>query len=247
MTVRLAHIFRHPIKAHGREELASVRLLDGQSLPFDRTWAVAHEAAKVTDGWVPCANFARGAKAPKLMAITCTFDEDAGQITLMHPERPDITFNPDDPSENERVIDWLRPLNPETRAQPARIVRATQALTDTSFPSVAILSLTSLRILSARMGQDLSPHRFRGNLWLDGLAPWEEFDLIGQTVTIGAAKLQVVERITRCTATTANPETGRIDAPVLDALETGYDHRDFGVYARVVQSGTIARGDEVTL
>ena len=247
MTVTLAHIFRHPIKAHGREELASVSLLAGQALPFDRTWAVAHEAAKLTGGWVPCANFARGAKAPKLMAIKASFDDQRGEIALTHPERPEIRFNPDDAAENDRVIDWLRPLNPENRAQPAKLVRATQALTDTDFPSVAILSLTSLRILSARMGQDLSPHRFRGNLWLDGLAPWEEFDLIGRSLTIGEARLEVVERITRCTATTADPDTGRVDAPVLQTLQAAWHHSDFGVYARVTHGGTIRRDDKVIL
>ena len=67
---RLAHICRHPIKGHGREDLASVRLLAGACLPWDRHWAVAHEAATLVAGWNPCVNFARGAKAPALMAIT---------------------------------------------------------------------------------------------------------------------------------------------------------------------------------
>ena len=70
MTGRLAQICRHPIKGHGREDLASVRLLAGECLPWDRHWAVAHEAAKLKDGWNPCVNFARGAKAPQLMAKT---------------------------------------------------------------------------------------------------------------------------------------------------------------------------------
>ena len=69
MTGRLAHIYRHPIKGHGREALASVRLSTGACLPFDRHWAVAHEAARLEPGWNPCVNFARGAKAPELMAI----------------------------------------------------------------------------------------------------------------------------------------------------------------------------------
>lgn len=247
MTIRLAHIFRHPIKAHGREELASVSLLTGEGLPFDRTWAVAHEAAKLTGHWVPCANFARGAKAPRLMAITAAFDEGTGQITLDHPDLAPITFAPDQAADHARALAWLRPLNPETRAMPAQIVRASQALTDTDYPSLSILSLTSLRILSARVGQALSPHRFRGNLWLEGLAPWQEFDLVGRTITIGEACLEVTERITRCTATTANPETGLVDAPVLNALNAGYDHQDFGVYARVIRGGTLRQADEVIL
>ena len=59
--------------------------------------------------------------------------------------------------------------------------------------------------------------RFRGNVWLDGLEPWAEFDLVGRDIRVGAATLRVRERITRCKATTVNPETGRIDADTLGA------------------------------
>ena len=100
---RLAHICRHPIKGHGRETLASVRLLAGACLPWDRHWAVAHEAARLTDGWNPCMNFARGAKAPALMAITCQLDEATRTVTLHHPERGSLTFRPDAVEDLPRV------------------------------------------------------------------------------------------------------------------------------------------------
>jgi uncharacterized protein YcbX len=247
MIGRLAHICRHPIKGHGRETLASVRLLAGACLPWDRHWAVAHEAARLEPGWNPCVNFARGAKAPELMAITSTLDEATATITLRHPAQGEITFRPDDAADLPRFLDWVRPLNPESRAQPARIVSAGRGMTDSDFPSVAILSTTSLADLSARMGQNLSPHRWRGNLWLDGAAPWAEFDWIGRHIRIGGAVLRIEERITRCNATKVNPDSGKTDADTLSALEAAFGHQDFGVYATVTQSGTIATGDEWSL
>jgi hypothetical protein len=247
MTERLAQICRHPIKGHGREDLASVRLLAGECLPWDRHWAVAHDAARLTEGWNPCVNFARGAKAPALMAISSKLDEATGVVTLFHPERGEISFAPDQEQDLPRFLDWVGPLNPPDRAQPARIVSAGRGMTDSDFPSVSIGSLASLADLSARMGQDLSPHRFRANLWLDGAAPWAEFDRIGQTMRIGAAVLQIKERITRCKATTVDPVTGRPDADTLGALEQAFGHQDFGVYAVVIEGGPIAVGDEWSL
>ncbi|WP_239995108.1 MOSC N-terminal beta barrel domain-containing protein, partial [Rhodosalinus sediminis] len=96
MTARLTEIWRHPIKAHGREALDRVRLEAGATLPWDRAWAVAHEAAR-TDGsaWAPCAEFTRGAKAPALMAIEAALDEATETVTLRHPDRPALTFRPD--------------------------------------------------------------------------------------------------------------------------------------------------------
>jgi uncharacterized protein len=247
MTGTLAHICRHPIKSHGREDLMSVLLSAGQGLPFDRHWAVAHDAAKLVAGWNPCVNFARGAKAPGLMAISARLDERTGAVTLMHPEKPDLTFRPDDADDLARFLDWVRDLNPADRAQPVQIVKAGIAMTDTDFPSVSIFGLASNRDLSIRMGQDLSPKRWRGNLWVDGLQPWAEFDWVGRDVQIGRAVLHVQERIVRCKATSANPSTGQIDADTLGALQGGFGHQDFGVYARVVSGGIVAIGDMVTL
>lgn len=244
---RLVQITRHPIKGHGREDLASVRLLAGACLPWDRHWAVAHEAARLTDGWNPCMNFARGAKAPALMAVDSTLDEQTATITLRHPDRGAITFRPDDPADLPRFLDWLDPLIPPNRARPARIVSAGRGMTDSDFPSVAILNRASLGDLSARMGHDLSPHRWRGNLWLEGAAPWAEWDWIGRDIRIGGAVLRVQERITRCVATTVDPNTGISDADTLAALDAAFGHQDFGLYATVVQDGEIALGDDWSL
>jgi uncharacterized protein YcbX len=247
MTGRLAQICRHPIKGHGRETLASVLLSEGACLPWDRHWAVAHEAARLAEGWNPCSNFARGAKAPALMAITAALDEATGSVRLDHPEAGPIRFRPDDPDDLPRFLRWLDPLIPPDRARPARIVSAPRGMTDSEFPSVAVLSLASLADLSARMGSDLSPHRFRGNLWLEGAEPWAEEGWVGRTLVIGEARLRIEERITRCRATSANPETGRIDADTLGALEAAFGHQDFGLYASVIAGGRIAPGDRWSL
>lgn len=244
MTVRLAHICRHPIKAYGRELLASVRLSAGAGLPFDREWAVAHEAARLSPGWNPCMNFTRGAKAPGLMAVTASLDETARRVTLAHPTAGEITVAPDDPSDQARLVAWADPLIPTGRARPATVVRGGVAMTDSDFPSVSVLSLSSLAALSEKMGMDLSIHRWRANLWLEGADPWAEWGWVGQRFRLGEAMLEVVERITRCTATTVDPETGRVDGNTLAALETGYGHQDFGVYAKVIEGGEIAIGQD---
>jgi uncharacterized protein YcbX len=245
---RVAKLVRHPIKSVGFEAIGEAMLAPGAAFPFDRVWAVAHAAARLSEPptWASKLQFLRGWGAASLMAVSCKSDVAEGAVTLSHPQRPTERFRPDDAADAARLIDWLRPLWPETRPEPARLVRVPgQALTDQDQPLISINSRTSLADLSARIGHDLSPHRFRGNIWVDGWEPWAELDLIGQEISIGEARLRVEEPIGRCRATGANPETGLQDADIMGALESGYGHTDFGVFARVIAGGRVALGDEV--
>ena len=246
MTGTVASIWRHPIKSHGREALEAVSLIAGQTMPWDRAWAVAHEVSKATnEAWSPCAAFSRVSKAPALMAITATLNEATETLTLRHPDRPDLTFQPD--TQPELLIDWVRPLMPENRAASARIVRVPgRGMTDSDFPSVTICNHASHRAVEQRAGQALSTHRWRGNIWLDGLGPWEEWEWLDRDIRIGSAVLRVRERTDRCLATTANPETGQRDADTLGAL-AHWGHQDFSVRAEVIESGDIRPGDTARL
>ena len=246
MTATVAQIWRHPIKAHGREALRDVTLTAGQGLPWDRHWAVAHEAAKVEDGtWARCMNFTRAAGSPSLMAIESRFDPDTRRVTLTHADRDPIEFAPDDsPAE---FFDWVRPMIPEGRAQPVRIVSADRAMTDSQQPTISLMSLASHRAVEDRARAPLSKERWRGNLWLDGLTAWEECDWVGRRLTLGTAELEVIDRITRCMATAANPDTGQRDIEMLDLLDDAWGHQTFGVNAVVIQGGELRLGDALTL
>jgi uncharacterized protein YcbX len=56
-----------------------------------------------------------------------------------------------------------------------------------------------------------------------------------------------MEPIVRCLATTANPDTGLRDADTLSALNALSGHQDFGLYARVIEPGTLSLDDTLEL
>lgn len=242
---RLADIFRHPIKAHGAEALQTVMLRANACMPYDRHWAVVHQRS-TEDGsrWARCGNFMRGASTPTLMALTASFAPESGVMTLSHPQLPPLQFDPD--QDQQAFLDWIAPIIPDEGRQPAAIIRAqAQGMTDAELPSITLANHATRRALGDRLGVELAPQRFRSNLWLDELAPWQEHEWIGKRLRIGDCTLRVDSRVARCRATEANPETGHRDAPVLDALQDGWGHQDFSVLAVVETDGQVSLGDRI--
>lgn len=242
--MEVASLWRHPIKSIGREALDRAALAPARALPWDRRWAVTHERAKPQDGgWANKVNFLRGVAGPALMAVTARLDERAGRVTLRHPDRPDLDVDP--VAEAPALLAWLDPLWPGDQPRPAGVVAREAGYADVPDPWIAINGHASHRAVEAAADRPLSIHRWRGNVWIEGLEAWDELDLVGRRVGLGRAVLAIREPIGRCKATTADPETGRRDLDTLALLRAGWGHQDFGVYAEVVEGGTVSVGDPV--
>jgi len=242
---RVASLWRYPIKAIGREERDVADFVAGQTMPGDRIWAVAHQKGQAADNtWASCGNFLRACNVPALHAVALSTDQ-SGSVTLTHPDQPDLHVNLHE--KPQALLDWLAPLVAGTPYTPdALISTPARGMTDAPFPSVTLCNLSSHKALEQRAGMDLSIHRWRGNIWLDGLAPWAEFDWEGRTLKLGGAEFRIIERTGRCKATHANPETGLRDLDMLGLL--GQDgHTDFSMQAEVIKSGPVARGDTLDI
>lgn len=249
MQATVAAIYRHPVKSLGEEALQAVSLTAGRHLPMDRVWAIAHGASLFSEDnpeWVRARSFVTQTFVPRLAQISISYDDASGTLSLSHPDLEEITADPETPEGAAALANWVAPLAEGCRQGPYRLCRLPDgALTDFKDTHVAINSLASLRALSEAAGRDLEHIRFRGNFWLDGLAPWEEFDLLDKEVQIGSARLKVVDRVVRCNATTASPRTGNRDVPVPQILMDRWGHQEFGVYAQVVGGGEVRLGDPV--
>jgi len=99
-------------------------------------------------------------------------------------------------------------------------------LADTNKPCVSFLNLASVRWLEHHTGLRIDPRRFRMNVWVDGLEPWEELKYITAFEQGEQFPMQVNEHTflcddicERCRAIEQNPETGHWDMKLLDLIE----------------------------
>jgi uncharacterized protein YcbX len=87
--------------------------------------------------------------------------------------------------------------------------------------------------------------RFRGNIYVEGLAPNSELDWpAGTRLTApDGTAFEVIKRIDRCAATNVDPATGQRDRDIPKALMETYGHIDCGVYLRILEGGRLVAGD----
>ncbi len=97
----------------------------------------------------------------------------------------------------------------------------------------------------------IDSRRFRMSLEFDGTDPHAEDAWVGREVRIGDAVVAVGGHVGRCAVTTRDPERGTSDLRTLHYLKAYRDTVQseeplpFGVYARIIQPGTVSVGDPV--
>lgn len=139
----------------------------------------------------------------------------------------------------------------ELANRPLRLFRCSVAGDGLDMHPVSLLSASAVDQLAAHGGHqgDLDARRFRPTLLLDECQPHAEDGWIGGRVQAGDAVLDVVSRDVRCALTTRNPLTGERDADTLRWIGDARPMPDgkicFGVYADVVQPGSVRVGDPV--
>jgi len=249
MTITIARISRYPVKGLSAQELDAVELSPGEGLPEDRRFALAHGASAfdpAAPAWQPKSNFLVLAKNERLAVLDTEYDPATSTLTVRRNGRQIARGTLTTPTGRLVIEQFFEAYMGEEAFGRVRVVEAPgHMFSDARDKYVSLINAATVKDMERVAKAPLDPRRFRGNLLLEGMAPWAEHELLGRTLTIGGARLQVERRIPRCTATNVNLETGERDMNLPLALQRGYGHIDCGIYARVVDGGRIAIGDTV--
>lgn len=256
MTVTLTQIHRFPVKGLAGERLSAVTLSAGQALPYDRRYALAMGGGGIDlsgQSWISHRQL-YGLKAEERLAqLGLAFDEASETVVITRGGKQVARGRPGEPLGRSLLDQFFAAfLSGSPRGAPKLVAGqardgASVAFTDTEAPSVSLLNLASVADLERVARAPVDPRRFRANLWLDGLPAWSEMTWPGQVVTVGAARLKVIEPIERCSATAVNLESAQRDLAIPRMLQQGYGHLCMGVYAQVLEGGEVSEGDAVAL
>ncbi|MSP05795.1 MAG: MOSC domain-containing protein [Acetobacteraceae bacterium] len=249
--MRIAYLYRFPIKGLTAEALKWTELEPGKCIPWDRAFALAQGDA----GFNPAQPehrrarlFMCGKESAKISLLRSSFDDHNGEIAILAPDGSSVTANGQSPEGRAAIGAFLTAyLGAEARGMPAFHHVAGYSFSDQRKQLISLISLNSLADYEAKVGGRRHRRRFRANIWFAGAAPWVEFNWIGREIQVGGARLRVTQRIGRCAATEVNPETAARDADPVAELRHLYGHTDLGVYAEVIEGGKCAVGDAIEM
>jgi len=247
---RVSNIYRYPVKGLSPEALTDAVLERGQTIRGDRIYAIENGSGRFDEGdprYLPKVNFLMLMRNERLALLESKFDEKTHKLTILRGGKP-VASGVLSTSIGCKMIEqffagFIRAE--KLRGSPHIVHASGHSFSDVSAKCVHLVSLASVRELERVLDRPVDPIRFRGNIYVDDLPPWQEFDWLNEEVTIGECRLKVFKRTRRCAATNVDPETGERDMAIPSILERHWGHSDFGVYARVLQGGLIKCGNSV--
>jgi len=259
--VRVAALYRYPLKGFTPEECETLTVLDEGKVAGDRVLGIRFaDTEAADDAWSRKHGMVALINTPGLARLRVTFDAKAFRLRLSFGNSVlvDEVLNPEGRRRIGTVLaDYVlkldeNPLTDHPERLPLRVVGngIEPRYHDEEPGRVTLHGRGSLRALEAVLGEEVSELRFRSNIAVDGLSAWEEQNWIGRKIRIGAVEFAVVKPKTRCLATHANPTTGERDLPILTTLtqKMGQENPTFAVAMVPSRSGgQIHVGDQVSL
>ncbi|WP_193086294.1 MOSC domain-containing protein [Brevibacterium aurantiacum] len=268
--MRVARLFRFPVKGFPAEEIPEADVRTGRGIRGDRVAAFTNGSLDIPDdSWHRYSAFTVLKNDTDLQKWQVALDlaeaadssqsavaDPSATVTLTSPQNETTTFRTDDRDSRATSADFLSARIPPQGDFPRALSVADQGMFDSQSAGVSIINPATVAAISQTAdGQaalapgetELDPLRFRGNVLVDGLAPFEEFALIGKIVRLGGVRLAITQAIERCPATTVNPTTTAVDVNVPRVLASACGHLHCGVYGRILESGLVSTGDEIEI
>jgi len=260
--VRVAALFRYPVKGFTREECDSLEVLPGGRIAGDRVLGLRFNGSTAADdAWGTKLDFVALVNTPGLTALRLKFNHDTLRLRIqltdevLLDEVLDAVGRTRFAATIEQYILGLKetPDSSRTDRFPLRVVGdgVTPRYQDREPGYTTLHGRRSLAALAAAVAEapEVTEHRFRSNIAVDGPDTWEEQRWIGRNVRIGDVEFRAVDPVTRCLATHAHPRTGKRDLPIMKTLLDLFpaERPTFAIMMTADRGGWIRVGDKVEL
>lgn len=263
-------LYRYPVKGFTPEPVdelvvqADGRIAGDRVLAFRFASAVEPESRDGLDYWPKSRGLAL-MTFPSLARLRVRFDHEALRVEVREGDAVLADEGLDEAGRRrlEEAVTAFVAASPDARllddegVLPLRLVGdgRTSRFQDRPRGFVSVHGDASVRAVDAVVPASVDDRRFRSNVVVTGMAPWEELTWTGR-VRIGDVAFAPQAPIGRCAAIMANPDSGDRDARLLRVLTTAFsqDEPTLGMLLLPepgadagAAGGTIRVGDDVVV
>ncbi len=227
--MKIQALWHYPIKSLLGEKQQKLEINE-RGVAGDRHFAVANEQGKFGSG----KNTRRFRRIDNLFALRAVSNGDSLSIGFPDGRCVDV--------HSEHINGQLS----EFLGQPVKIVPEQEVPHFDDGPVHLLLSSELARLQSLVPNAQVDERRFRSNIILDVAEHTRDSDLIGEVLTIGEVQLEVTHKTERCRMVTIEQDDLKFEPEILRPIAQEFDV-NFGVYAKVVQTGSIKVGQTVAI
>ena len=249
--MKVIELWQFPVKGFGGSKKEFAVLTPNGCFPHDRHFAISVGDAKTSNAtsgkWFPKAHFLQLMSHAEAAEYTCSYrtDNSEQKLELFQRGKSCLCINPASESQRKKFEDFIAArFTDQLRGKPNLMKSGNQAYTDQSTPLISIASKASLEAFADATNTFPDNRRFRINIIIDSENAFTEADMIGKTIKCGEASLLVKKTVGRCAAINVDPETAsRSNQDYVSFMREYFGHSNLGVFAKVLNGGTISIGD----
>jgi len=250
--MKIQKLYRYPIKGFSPQSLETIKLHKDKGFSFDRYWAfeIGHQEFDSTNPtYFKKGRFIQLLSHPKLALLKCQFNSDTNEISIHHKDSALGVFNLSEQSDKLKLEHAIIEYLDDKNLNEINLVSAPDHhFSDIPNAAVSLINLASVKDLAKTMDSAIDPLRFRGNIHVEGIEPWQELSWAGKSIWGNGEKLfDIFENIGRCLATHVNLNTGERDLAIKNQLLKTYNHSQCGVYFIATSDNKISTGMELTV
>ena len=190
--------------------------------------------------------------SPVLNKYNFLFKEN--KLTLTFKDKEILTINASELSERQLLSNKILELENSLKKPIVLMKNEELPFFDTSISnkvdfvnSVSLLNIQSINDFQKKIDKKVEISRFRGNICIDGVKPWEEQEWVGKIVKINNVSFKVEKKIPRCVAINLKPQTDDNSLNLLQALKKTYNHFDMGIYLTALDDGKVEVGNQIKI
>jgi len=249
---KINKLFYSPVKSLSLSSVKKLEILDNIGIKFDRNFAFTRDLDDDKINYIlknplkrQITNFLSLKHFPELNEYNFDFEKDI--LNLKKNNNIILETNINIQSDVEDLCNKILLQIPKLKR--IKLIKDSKNPFFDTMPSntISLINLNSIKDFEKKISKNVELERFRGNIYINGLDPWEERNWINKTLVINKIKFKVIKEIPRCSATNIKPNSSKYNLSIPILLKQIYNHINLGIYILPLNNGNIKLNDDILI